>query len=154
MLREFQEEIARLKSQLTNRQKSAAGDMRRRKSARRRMNESTDSVASSMTSSAETAMTSSVEDGATAPGSMTTSAIDDMEARLAIERELLEADTGMLSNEKEKLLSQLSAKETALKSERENRQRMVARISALESKLLCGEFYIIVIAQRHTQSYP
>ena len=67
---------------------------------------------------------------------------------------MLEADTGMLSNEKEKLLSQLSAKETALKSERENRQRMVARISALESKLLCGEFYIIVIAQRHTKSYP
>ena len=67
---------------------------------------------------------------------------------------MLEADTGMLSNEKEKLLSQLSAKEAALKSERDNRQRMVARISALESKLLCGEFYITVIAQRHSQSYP
>ena len=60
------------------------------------------------------------------------------QARLAVERELLEADTGMLSNEKEKLLAELSAKESALKAEVENRQRMAARISALESKLLCG----------------
>ena len=41
-------------------------------------------------------------------------------------------------NEKEKLLAELSAKESALKAEVENRQRMAARISALESKLLCG----------------
>merc|ERR1719391_45884 len=61
-----------------------------------------------------------------------------MEARLAVERELLEADTGMLSNEKERLLAELTAKESALKAERDNRERMAARISALESKLLCG----------------
>merc|ERR1719249_137784 len=75
---------------------------------------------------------------ASSSASMTSSAIEDMEARLAVERELLEADTGMLSNEKEKLLAELSAKESALKAEVENRQRMAARISALESKLLCG----------------
>ena len=63
---------------------------------------------------------------------------------MAIERELLEADTGMLSNEKERLLAELTAKESALKAERDNRERMAARISALESKLLCGKMIALV----------
>ena len=163
MLREFQEEIARLKSQLSNkksdkREKSA----KRRKSAKRNSNiipdstmpgEITDSnklMESSTTSSLSVPMDTSTEMESPTPQDMTNSferqyeienmnkAADEMEHRLAVERELLEADTGMLDNEKEKLLSELSAKENKLKAEREEREKVVARIKALESKLLSG----------------
>jgi len=147
MLREFQEEIARLKSQLSSRQTKSG---KRRKSAKRRMVESTGSNGSggggvgvggsAVPPPMDISMESSCAGSSCAAQEMTFSqAADDLEARLAIERELLEADTGMLSNEKEKLLGELTAKEAALKAEREERQRVAQRISALESKLLCGK---------------
>ena len=166
MLREFQEEIARLKSQLStrktekpkNREKSA----KRRKSAKRNSKlvpegmdnseviDSNKLMESSDTSSLSVPMDTSAEMESPTPEDMANSfeqeyqldninkAADEMEHRLAVERELLEADTGMLDNEKEKLMSELSAKENALKAQREEREKVAERIKQLESKLLSG----------------
>ena len=147
MLREFQEEIARLKSQLSTRETKSA---KRRKSAKRlSVNSTTDSnklmESSDMSnSSSSVPMDTSTEIESPTIGESRISngdinkTADDLEARLAIERELLEADTEMISNEKERLLTELSAKEAALKAERQEREQVVNRLKALESKLLCG----------------
>ena len=166
MLREFQEEIARLKSQLSNKKtekpKNREKSAKRRKSAKRNSNivpdgmepseviDSNKLMESSDTSSLSVPMDTSAEMESPTPDDMANSfeaeyrldninkAADEMEHRLAVERELLEADTGMLDNEKEKLMSELSAKENALKSQREEREKVAERIKQLESKLLSG----------------
>ena len=140
MLREFQEEIARLKSQLSSRQEKSA---KRRKSAKRHSNIISGSDSNKLMESSDMSTSSEPMDTSTEMSTSnhminTNKAADDMEARLAIERELLEADTGMLENEKKRLLSELSAKENALKAQREEREQVCARLKALESKLLCG----------------
>ena len=143
MLREFQEEIARLKSQISTRQAKSG---KRRKSAKRLSTDSNKLMTNSDMSNSSVPMDTSTEMDSSMIGETTSNgevininkAADDMEARLAVERELLEADTGMLANEKEKLLSDLSIKEAALKAQRQEREQVVARIKALESKLLCG----------------
>ena len=161
MLREYQEEIARLKSQLSTRKTDKRGkSAKRRKSAKRNStivsddmlsgenNDSNKLMESSDTSTLSVPMDTSTE--MESPEDQANSAeeqyqldninkaADEMSHRLLVERELLEADTGMLDNEKEKLLSDLSAKENALKSQREDREKVVSKIQALESQLLSG----------------
>ena len=162
MLREFQEEIARLKSQLSNRKtEKREKSAKRRKSAKRNSTIVSDSgeindsnrlmeSVSSDTSNLSVPMDTSTELESPLVENMANAAeleyqqnnmkraADEMEHRLAVERELLEADTGMLDNEKQRLLSELSAKESALKAQREEKEKVFARIKALESKLLSG----------------
>ena len=61
-----------------------------------------------------------------------------LESRLAVERELLETDTTLLGAEREKLLKDLAAKEEKLRREKEEQGMMMAKIVALESKLISG----------------
>ena len=94
MLREFQEEIARLKSQLSTRQEKSA---KRRKSAKRHSNiisgsDSNKLMESSDMSTSSEPMNTSTEMSTSNHMINTNKAADDMEARLAIERELLEAE--------------------------------------------------------------
>merc|ERR1712038_317065 len=103
MLREFQEEIARLKAQLVN----PDGRERRKKSARKSVKKSTNSLDDSMETSS---MLSS-----SASSTIASSPIEDMEHRIAVERELLESDTTIIGAEKEKLRMELNNKEVALK---------------------------------------
>ena len=56
---------------------------------------------------------------------------DNLESRLAVERELLETD-------REKLLKDLAAKENRLRREKEEKESVVSKIKALESKLISG----------------
>ena len=61
-----------------------------------------------------------------------------LESRLAVERDLLENDTTLLSAEREKLLQDLAAKEEKLKREKAEQEAMLSKIKALESKLISG----------------
>ena len=61
-----------------------------------------------------------------------------LESRLAVERDLLENDTSLLSAEREKLLEDLAAKEEKLKREKAEQEAMLSKIKALESKLISG----------------
>ena len=63
---------------------------------------------------------------------------DNLESRLAVERELLETDTTLLEAEREKLLKDLAAKENRLRREKEEKESVVSKIKALESKLISG----------------
>ena len=61
-----------------------------------------------------------------------------LESRLAVERDLLENDTTLLSAERHKLLQDLAAKEEKLKREKAEQEAMLSKIKALESKLISG----------------
>lgn len=145
MLREFQEEISRLKAQLANvnpkekRKKSAGG--------KKKMHSSVDGVGSA--SSSNLGLEESME--ASSMGSSTVSSPtggegqieDSLENRLAIERELLESDTSLLGAEKEKLLLELNNKETALKKEKAEQDTIKRKLETMESKLLSGKGAIL-----------
>jgi hypothetical protein len=64
-----------------------------------------------------------------------------LESRLAFERDLLENDTTLLEAEREKLLTDLAAKEEKLQREKEEQEAMLSKIKALESKLISGTGY-------------
>ena len=137
MLREFQEEIAKLKAQLAS--GGGGGGGRRKKSAKSRSSRSNRSMTSGSGSDImeESTTSSYIEDEA-----------DSLENRLAVERDLLENDTTIIGAEKEKLLAELNNKEAALKKERNEQESLKKRLQAMESKLLSGTGNAsIVIAQ-------
>lgn len=130
MLREFQEEIARLKAQLANinpkeKRKRSAKKAKAMVTSGDGLEESVDSLGSSTLSSP----TENVEDS--------------MENRLAIERELLENDTSILGAEREKLLAELTNKEAALKQQKADKDALRHKLEAMESKLLSGKGAIL-----------
>merc|ERR1711962_851545 len=137
MLREFQEEISRLKAQLANtnpkekRKKSAGGKKKTQSSA--------DGVGATDISTGSGNLDESMEASSMASSTVsspTDDAQDTLENRLAIERELLENDTSLLGAEKEKLLVELSNKEMALKKEKAEQDSIKLKLEAMESKLL------------------
>ncbi len=128
LLREFQEEIARLKAQLQHKDRGGSGEKRRKRPRHKETDEAENAIDSSSDSLSGQVMTPSSPEAMHA----------DLQARLAVERDLLENDTTMLTDEKEKLLSALGEKENALLRERHQHEAMKAKIKALESKLLSG----------------
>ena len=144
MLREFQEEISRLKAQLANtnpkekRKKSAGG--------KKKMQSSADGVGATDISTGSGNLDESMEASSMASSTVsspTDDAQDTLENRLAIERELLENDTSLLGAEKEKLLVELSNKEMALKKEKAEQDSIKLKLEAMESKLLSGKGAIL-----------
>jgi len=144
MLREFQEEISRLKAQLANnnpkekRKKSAGG--------KKKLQSSSDGLVSA----SESGLDESMEASLSSMGSSTVSSPtgdgqleDSLENRLAIERELLENDTTLLGAEKEKLVKELNDKEIALKKEKAEQDTIRQKLKAMESKLLSGKGAIL-----------
>ena len=86
-----------------------------------------------------------------------------LESRLAVERDLLENDTTLLSAEREKLLQDLAAKEEKLKREKAEQEAMLSKIKALESKLISGtgkflcyvrSFFLSYVSLLLRVSYP
>ena len=128
MLREFQEEIARLKAQLAN------NPNKRKKSAKKLTK-----MKSNDSNVVEEALDQSTTSTLSSPDME-----ESMESRLAIERELLENDASIIGSEKEKLLSDLNNKEAALKKEKSEQEGLKKRLEGLESKLLHGKGEIIL----------
>ncbi len=137
LLREFQEEIARLKAQLG----SAPGGGVGNKSGKRRKKNATSGSGKRSKNKGEgdddndSSVSSTHEDG----GGGVINENDDLQARLSVERDLLETDTTMLTAEKEKLRKELTAKEEALAREKREHEAVQAKITAMESKLLTGD---------------
>lgn len=129
LLREFQEEIARLKAQLGSGKgrKSASGS----KAKRKKKNGTSSNSSSTMEVSDESVMSS--------PEPPVQDENDDLQARLAVERDLLENDKTILAAEKQKLLAELTQKEAILVKERKEQEMMRAKIKTMESKLLSGQ---------------
>ena len=128
LLREFQEEIARLKTQLSGREGS--GGKRRKKEKRsksgKRMQSSVEGGSESGSEESSMSLAMSAE-------------TEELEARLSVERDLLSTDTTMLAEERERLNREVSAKEEALSRQRKEQEAVKAKIKAMESKLLTGD---------------
>ena len=129
MLREFQEEIARLKAQLAN----VNPKEKRKRSAKK-----SPKVVTSVES--EEAMESMESSTVSSP---TENPEENLENRLAIERELLENDTSLIGAEKEKLMAELNNKEAALQKQKVEQEAARKKLDALQSKLLSGKGAIL-----------
>ena len=143
LLREFQEEIARLKAQLNQRpqkerrkkekkekvlkekQKSVAKDSK----DHQQITESTEKIDDQEELSDEEDMGEEEEED---------NSIKEMAEKLATEKELLESDTSMLAEEKDKLLQEVRRKEAMLVREKAEKEKMAQKIDKMESKLLTG----------------
>ena len=133
MLREFQEEIARLKAQLAN----VEPREKRKKSAKK-----SPKVVTTSTTSVESEEATESMDGSTV-SSPVENPEESLENRLVIERELLENDTSLLGAEKEKLVAELNNKEAALQKQKAEQESARQKLQALESKLLSGKGEIL-----------
>jgi kinesin family protein 3/17 len=139
LLREFQQEIARLKAQI-NEPSEKKGPRRRKKITKNEpSDQSSDRRIEGVNGSGD-----AIEEGDDSEGD-NESEEDEEEAsmkeiaeKLATEKELLESDTTMIAEEKEELLVEVRRKEAMLIRERAEKDKMVAKIKAMESKLLTG----------------
>jgi len=140
LLREFQEEIARLKAQINQKvpkekRKRPSTKSKPQKSPKKReiVENETDTV--ELEKSA--IVPSSDEENMEEEDDENTS-LKEVAEKLATEKELLESDTSLLAEEKEKLLQEVRRKEAMLARERAEKEKMATKIAAMESKLLTG----------------
>ncbi|KAI0207462.1 Kinesin-like protein KIF3B [Lamellibrachia satsuma] len=128
LLREFQEEISRLKHAL----QSKGEPKRKKKKKRTRRGPDGEMVSEE---------DDSEEDGDT---DMDAEEFEQQEkAKLEREKEAVMNDKTMIAEEKEKLLKDMAAKEEKLNKEKEAKDMLAKKIAAMESKLLCGGKNII-----------
>ncbi|KAF6029688.1 KIF3C [Bugula neritina] len=124
LLREFQEEIARLKAHLENKGPGGGGGGKKKK--RRRTKRGPDGEVVEV----------SDDDGNDEEST------EDFEkqqwAKLEEEKETIMSNKNMLSEEKEKILQELSEREDRLMKEKEAKEALAAKIKAMEGKLLSG----------------
>jgi kinesin family protein 3/17 len=169
LLREFQQEIARLKAQIN--QKSVVKTKKRKRKVKKSTS-STAAAAAAVTGAAEgpeqvggekkernttdnqTGLVDNRpeelgDDGQESEGSLYTDEEEEGEEdnslreaaeKLATEKQLLESDTSLLAEEKEKLLREMRRKEALLAKERKEKEALAQKIAAMESKLLTGGF--------------
>ena len=142
LLREFQQEIARLKAQI----KTPGEKKERRKKEKKPKKEVADkpgidriedmdaSVGHVNGADSEEPEMESDEDEEEEDDT----SMKEIAEKLATEKELLESDTTMIAEEKEKLLVEMRRKEAMLVREKAQKDKMVAKIAAMESKLLTG----------------
>ena len=136
LLREFQQEIARLKAQI----KAPSNKKSKRKKEKREKKEPTeggDDRIEDLKESTDVDMSEDEEDYES-EFEEEDSSIKEKVAKLATEKELLESDTTMIAEEKNRLLDEMRRKEAMLAREKAEKEKMVAKIAAMESKLLTG----------------
>jgi len=141
LLREFQEEIARLKAQIN--QKSGPKDQKRKKEKKQRVKqktaeneESVDKIVDMEEEKNQNEVDKESSDEESNNEEETS--IREVAEKLATEKELLESDTSMLAEEKEKLMQEVRRKEAMLAREKAEKEKMSAKIASMESKLLTG----------------
>ncbi|CAL1529612.1 unnamed protein product [Lymnaea stagnalis] len=125
LLREFQEEIMRLKSQLEGK----GGGKKKKKRRSRRIRDGQ--------------VVEGDEDGEDDEDESTNEDEADMymreqQAKLDQEKEAILGNQSLIAEEKEKLLNELTEKENRLQQEKEQRDVLATKIKAMESKLLVG----------------
>ncbi|KAK6972865.1 Kinesin-like protein kif3b [Biomphalaria glabrata] len=124
LLREFQEEIMRLKSQL----ESKGGPKKKKK---RRSRKNRDGQVTEGDEDEDEGEDESNENEADAY-------LREQQAKLDQEKEAILGNQSLIAEEKEKLLSELTEKENRMQQEREQRDLLATKIKAMESKLLVG----------------
>lgn len=128
LLREFQEEIARLKAHL----EAKGGPKKKKKKKRVRRNEAGEIVSESEGS----------EDDGEGEGQGNEedeeAYMNEQKAKLEQEKQAILSNQTMISEEKERLLQEMKDREEKLKREREAKEALNAKIKAMESKLLMG----------------
>ncbi|CAG5116214.1 unnamed protein product, partial [Candidula unifasciata] len=125
LLREFQEEIMRLKAQLQGKGAPKKRGGRKKKIRRTRDGQVIDG------DSNEEGEETNDEDEADAY-------MREQQARLEQEKEAILSNQSLIAEEKEKLLGELNDKESRLVQEKEQRDLLATKIKAMESKLLVG----------------
>ena len=140
LLREFQEEIARLKAQIN--QKAVPREKRKKKEkkpkvVKQKTTENENNVEKIEDMEVDKIETESDKESSDEENDEETS-IREVAEKLSTEKELLENDTSMLAEEKDKLIQEVRRKEAMLAREKVEKEKMAAKISAMESKLLTG----------------
>ncbi|KAG8223833.1 hypothetical protein J437_LFUL003722 [Ladona fulva] len=141
MLREFQEEICRLRSLLLQRQEEVA---RRQLSANSTQpsTSSTNKKKRKSKQNTEKIEAETMENNESSSDNVNEFLISELEF-LDKERKKVANDSQLISAEKERLLSELEEKSEQLKQERALRESLLTRINSLESQLLRGGKNII-----------
>ena len=137
LLREFQEEIARLKAMINEKAPKEKKPRKPRKIKERQKSKESKVDNKETSVEKEEIKDSSGEEGEEEVEEEDNS-VKEMAEKLSTEKELLENDTTMLSEEKEKLLQEVRRKEAMLVREKAEKEKMAAKINAMESKLLTG----------------
>jgi len=141
LLREFQQEIARLKAQIKEpSNKERKHKQKKEKKIKSKRTDSKEAKVAGNDESVETidGIDESEDENESEYEEGEDPAVKEIEEKLAIDKELLESDTTMIAEEKEKLLTEMRRKEAMLKRERDEKDKMMAKIAAMESKLLTG----------------
>ncbi|XP_078594530.1 kinesin-II 95 kDa subunit-like [Branchiostoma floridae x Branchiostoma japonicum] len=128
LLREFQEEIARLKAQLAKKGPGAKKEKQGKKGKRRSRQKS--EFGSDDEIEDETEEDVSEED--------TDKYIQEQREKLEKDKGAILQDKNMLADEKDKLLQEMEKRDKELKRQQEARNLLGNKIKAMESKLLCG----------------
>ena len=142
LLREFQEEIARLKAQLNQRPQKE----RRKKEKKEKVviEKQKPVIRDSKDNQQITETTEKIDDQEVSDDDEVEeeeeedNSIKEMADKLATEKELLESDTSMVAEEKDKLLQEVRRKEAMLVREKAEKEKMAQKIDKMESKLLTG----------------
>ncbi|KAK3750592.1 hypothetical protein RRG08_007101 [Elysia crispata] len=124
LLREFQEEISRLKAQLEG--KGGPKTKKKKKKTRRTRD-------GRVLGSDEEGEEEEEDNGEEADAYLR-----EQQAKLEQEKEAILGNQSLIAEEKEKLLAELGTKEDILQQEREQRDALDTKIKAMESKLLVG----------------
>ncbi|KAM6977383.1 kinesin-like protein KIF3B [Aplochiton taeniatus] len=135
LLREFQEEIARLKEQLEKRG-SSAGRKSRRRRRRREGGEEGGEEEEDLEDQEDGETEEDEEDGA--EGQDKGDYWREQQDKLERERRAILEDHSLVAEEKQKLLKKKEKKMDDLKKEREAGELLTAKVKAMESKLLVG----------------
>ncbi|XP_041713088.2 kinesin-like protein KIF3B isoform X2 [Coregonus clupeaformis] len=129
LLREFQEEIARLKEQLEKR----SGKKRRR----RRVGEAGEELEED-TEDGETEEEDDDDDGVEPSDKVGADYWREQQEKLERERKAIMEDHSLVAEEKRRLLKEKARKMDALKREQEAGEMLTAKVKTMESKLLMG----------------
>lgn len=125
LLREFQQEIARLKTQLSEK------GVKRKKKKKRKGKE------------AEEDTDSPSEDGDDRDLQTEEDYLNEQQAHLEAEKKAILNNQNLIAEEKEKLLHEMTRKQEQLRKEQEAQAKLSTKIKAMESKLLSGGKNII-----------
>lgn len=126
LLREFQEEIARLKGRLGGK----GGRIKKKKKKRVRRNEDGEIISGSEDDEEDDEGETNEEDAE--------AYMQEQQAKLEEEKMTIMNNHNMLQSEKDQLLGELQNKQSVLTKEKENRDSLASKIKAMESKLLMG----------------
>ncbi|KAL4225445.1 Kinesin-like protein kif3c [Mactra antiquata] len=128
LLREFQEEIARLKERLKG------GPKKKKKRKRTRRNENGEIISESEDDDED----DDDDDGVQGNEEDAEAYMTEQQAKLEQEKEAILSNKSMMQAEKDRILQEIQDKESRMKKEKDNRDQLESKIKAMESKLLMG----------------